>query len=104
MFIAICKNFFGFGANPKVDVVFLTDDKKRRPVLAESAKSSKTVNDEIKDFLWGSFDPAGLPVYSGFSSVQGVVSIAIPRGKKLDHTGIKIELLGRVGMCYILLL
>jgi hypothetical protein len=38
-----------------------------------------------------------LPVYEGTESVSGKVDISIPSGKKVDHLGIKIEMLGFVG-------
>lgn len=37
-----------------------------------------------------------LPVYEGTEAVSGKVDIAIPGGKKVDHLGIKIEMLGFV--------
>lgn len=48
-----------------------------------------------------------LPVYEGTESVSGKVEISIPSGKKVDHLGIKIEMLGFVGerhrscYCYV---
>ena len=38
-----------------------------------------------------------LAVYEGTESVSGKVDITIPSGKKVDHLGIKIEMLGFVG-------
>lgn len=38
-----------------------------------------------------------LPVYEGTEIVSGKVDISIPSGKKVDHLGIKIEMLGFVG-------
>lgn len=38
-----------------------------------------------------------LPVYEGTEVVSGKVDITIPSGKKVDHLGIKIEMLGFVG-------
>ncbi len=36
-------------------------------------------------------------IYSGTESVSGSVDILVPPGKKIDHMGIKIEMIGHIG-------
>lgn len=38
-----------------------------------------------------------IPVYNGNESVGGKVDIIVPPGKKYDHQGIKIEMIGLIG-------
>lgn len=42
-------------------------------------------------------DPIDLPVYSGNENVSGVVDISLPPGKKIEHQGIRIEMIGQTG-------
>lgn len=44
--------------------------------------------------------PVAVPVYTGTDKVEGTLSLTLPQGKKLDHLGIKVELIGRVEMFY----
>lgn len=39
-------------------------------------------------------------IYSGSDTIKGKVKVIIPSGKKLEHIGIKIELVGTIGKCY----
>ena len=38
-----------------------------------------------------------LTVYQGHESVQGICKVVVPSGKKVEHIGIKIELIGQIG-------
>jgi hypothetical protein len=33
-------------------------------------------------------------------SLNGVVEVAVPSGKKIEHLGVKIEMIGQIGKCY----
>jgi vacuolar protein sorting-associated protein 26 len=52
-------------------------------------------------------DPSSLaPIYSGQDPVTGTAEIVILPGKKVEHLGIKIELIGQIGIfiCAVLLI
>lgn len=38
-------------------------------------------------------------IYQGSEHVKGTVTVTVPPGKKLEHIGIKVELLGQIGTC-----
>ena len=38
-----------------------------------------------------------LPVYSGNENINGKIDIVVPAGKKIDHLGIKVEMIGHIG-------
>lgn len=38
-----------------------------------------------------------VPVYNGNESVSGKVDLIVPSGKKFEHLGIKIEMIGHIG-------
>lgn len=40
-----------------------------------------------------------LPIFMGPEDIRGIVSISTPPGKKIEHMGVKIELLGIIGAC-----
>ena len=40
-----------------------------------------------------------LPVFMGPEDIRGIVCIQTPPGKKIEHMGVKIELLGIIGAC-----
>jgi len=44
--------------------------------------------------------PQKIPVYTGEEAVNGTVSLVLPSGKKLEHEGIKLELVGEIGVVY----
>ena len=48
-------------------------------------------------------EPVELPLYNGNENVSGVVDISIPAGKKVDHQGVRIEMIGQTGMRYHIL-
>jgi hypothetical protein len=37
-------------------------------------------------------------VIQGKDAITGTVKVIVPAGKSLDHTGIKVELIGQIGM------
>jgi vacuolar protein sorting-associated protein 26 len=38
-----------------------------------------------------------VPLYQGVDTVSGVVVVNVNPGKKLEHVGIKVELVGQIG-------
>ena len=42
-------------------------------------------------------EPIELPVYSGQELVSGTVDISVPPGKKIEHQGVRIEMIGQTG-------
>lgn len=39
-----------------------------------------------------------LPLYNGDETVSGKVDVLIPAGKKFEHLGLKVEMIGHIGM------
>lgn len=75
---------FSFTTNPTVIITF-NDEAKR------AKKSMKVPGQE----------PVELPVYTGQENVSGVIDISIPAGKKIEHQGIRVEMIGQTGICLI---
>ena len=73
------QSFFGFG--PSAELLIELKDAASRDTV--------TVKDEN-----GTLTPMYL--FTGSDPVQGTLTVRIPRGKKLEHTGIKIELVGQI--------
>ena len=46
-------------------------------------------------------EPEEMPVYSGQESVAGTIDVIVPGGKKIDHLGVKIEMIGHIGEYHI---
>jgi vacuolar protein sorting-associated protein 26 len=72
---------FSFVTNPTITITFDGED----------ARAKKTMK------VQGG-DPITVPVYTGQELVNGVVDISVPPGKKIDHQGIRIEMIGQTGM------
>lgn len=77
-------SLFGFGSNPSVTVEVTGEGSRPRT----SVKSRGTGAE--KDFA----------VFAGDSPISGRVVVSVPPGKKLDHNGIRVELVGQVTMLY----
>lgn len=45
-------------------------------------------------------DPVELPLYNGQENVSGVVDISLPPGKKIEHQGIRIEMIGQTELYF----
>ncbi len=71
---------FSFSTNPTITINFNGQDTREK-------KLTKVQGQE----------PVELPVYSGQEVVSGVVDISIPPGKKVDHQGVRIEMIGQTG-------
>ena len=73
-------SFFGLGGPAAKVEIALDSDGDRKTIDVES--------DETKQELM---------IYSGDDKVSGTVKVIIPSGKKLEHLGIKVEVIGTVG-------
>ena len=70
-----------FGASPTVAFVFNGQQSRTRKLVKVPGG-----------------DPVDMLVYKGHESVSGTVEVAAPPGKKVEHQGIKIELIGQIEM------
>jgi vacuolar protein sorting-associated protein 26 len=82
-------NFLGFGPTPKIDIKFNrkaggTALSFRNPVKNWATEENKGDTDD------------SLPVYQVMDPVDGQVRLTLPGGKKFEHGGIKVELIGQV--------
>lgn len=78
---------FSFTTNPTINIVF--DGQESKPKKAVKVPGQ---------------DPLEVPLYSGQDNVAGVVDISLPPGKKVEHQGIRIELIGQTGeLCSLFL-
>jgi hypothetical protein len=76
---------FGFGASASVEIVF--DGSEKRP--------KKTVKGATDGAEEQSFE-----IYQGHEPVSGTCKIVLPPGKKVEHLGIKIEMIGQIELFY----
>lgn len=74
------------GAVANIDIAFDGVKDRLKKEVPSSDKDSPTQS---------------LPVYEGSEVVSGKVEITIPSGKKVEHLGIKIEMLGFVGKLHV---
>jgi len=76
-------SFFGFGATCDVKIEFKDHEHRKRVAV-------KNENGELEE----------LYLFTGSDDVSGTVFVDIPKGKKIEHTGIKIELIGLIEYLY----
>jgi len=74
------QSFFGFGPTAEIEIVVKDADK--RPIV-----NMKTEENEL----------VPLPLYTGTDPIVGTMHIKVPKGKKIEHMGVKIELVGQIG-------
>ncbi len=74
------SSFFGFTTNPSVSILF--NGEKTRPV-----KKMKQLGQQAEEIV----------VYSGQETISGTIEVGVPIGKKIEHLGIKIEMIGQIG-------
>lgn len=72
---------FSFTTNPTITITF--DNQEAR-----AKKSFKLSDKETVD----------IPIYNGQENISGVVDVIVPPGKKIEHQGIRIEMIGQTGM------
>ena len=71
---------FSFTTNPTITITF--DNQESR-----AKKSFKLSDKETVD----------IPIYNGQENISGVVDVIVPPGKKIEHQGIRIEMIGQTG-------
>jgi len=76
-------SFFGFGSAASVTIKLNGQEEQKHAAVKNEAGEIET-----------------LPLFVGIETVAGTVSVALVKGKKLDHLGIKIELIGQVELLY----
>lgn len=69
-----------FSTNPTISINFNGQDKRQKKLVKVQGQ-----------------EPVELPVYYGQEMVSGVVDIAVPPGKKIEHQGVRIEMIGQTG-------
>ena len=47
-------------------------------------------------------DPKRLPIYTGDDDLSGTIDVKLSKGKKLEHLGIRVELIGHIGNLWFL--
>jgi len=77
------SGFFGFGSACDVDIEFKDQDKLQVVEMKNDA---------------GDLEPIYL--FQGRDPIVGQVHIKLPKGKKLEHIGMKIELIGQIELLY----
>lgn len=70
---------FGIGGTPVIEIKF--DGVETRKKVAVKSRDGKVEK---------------LPLYTGEDDISGTVDIYLNKMKKLDHSGIKVELIGRI--------
>jgi len=76
-------SFFGFGASADIKVEFKNQDKLQKV-------SIKNETGDLEDLF----------LFTGTDDIAGTVSVDIPKGKKIEHIGTKIELIGLIEYLY----
>ena len=77
-------SLFGFGPSATVQIKLEGEDarlKYEQPAGAGGA---------------GDGDGKGIVIYQGHEPVQGTVMVILPSGRKMDHLGIKVEMIGQI--------
>ena len=99
--MARLQSLFGFGPAATVEVKFnapkgLTPtDVKDDTKVEEDLVERPTRRVETMDGT----STEDLVIFAGSERVTGFVDVVVPAGKKLEHIGIKLELLGNIGAC-----
>jgi len=76
-------SFFGFGTTAEIKLEFKNQEALKKVAV-------KNENGDIEE----------LYLFTGSDDISGVANIDLPRGKKIEHTGIKIELIGLIEYLY----
>ncbi|CAK8684959.1 vacuolar protein sorting-associated protein 26B-like [Clavelina lepadiformis] len=76
-------NFFGYGAIESVEILLDGSDKRKK--VRHKVSDSKS---------------SEMCIYYDGETVSGAVSVNLKSGAKLDHKGIKVELIGQIEILY----
>ena len=74
---------FGFGPSATVQIKLEGEDARLKYVQPAGAGGA------------AGKDGKGIVIYQGHEPVQGTVMVILPSGRKLDHLGIKVEMIGQ---------
>lgn len=76
-------NFLGFGSSADIQILFKDEDSLPKVGIRTESK-------EVQQ----------LPMFKGKDTVAGTVTIDVKPGKKIEHMGVKIELIGQIEFTY----
>jgi len=91
-------SIFGFGTNVKLSIAL--EDPPSGVMKEIKQGSTSSTSDGPVPGPSDSEIVKKVPVYTSSEKVRGTVRAEIPQGKKVEHLGIKIELVGRIEMFY----
>ena len=77
---------FSFTTNPTITITFDNQDARAK-----------------KNFKLSDKETVEIPIYTGQENISGVVDVQVPAGKKIEHQGIRIEMIGQTGKSSLLL-
>eukprot|EP00744_Colponema_vietnamica_P006206 GILI01009021.1.p1 GENE.GILI01009021.1~~GILI01009021.1.p1 ORF type:complete len:298 (-),score=82.63 GILI01009021.1:138-1031(-) len=76
-------SLFGFGSGCTVSVDLANNESRKQVTVSRDGKTSER-----------------LPLFTDGEDIAGTVQVQLKPGKKLEHVGIKIELVGQIEMFY----
>eukprot|EP01031_Cornospumella_fuschlensis_P009178 gene9178-11277_t len=74
---------FSFTTNPIINIVLDGQESRAKKTLKVQGQ-----------------EPIEVPLYSGQENISGVVDISVPPGKKVEHQGIRVELIGQTELYF----
>lgn len=77
------SSIFSFSSSPTINITF--GDQDSRPKRTFKTPGQETV---------------AIPVYNGNEAISGKVDVIVPSGKKFEHLGIKVEMIGHIGIYF----
>ena len=78
-------SLFGFGPSAKVEIELAgkADGEKRKTIKVDGGADNTKME---------------LPIFTHGESIEGTVRVVLPPGKKLDHIGIRLEIIGIIDL------
>jgi len=76
-------SFFGFGSSCDIRIEFKNQDQLKKVTV-------KNENGDMEDLF----------LFTGHDTLEGTVFVDVPKQKKVEHIGIKIELIGMIEYLY----
>ena len=78
-------SLFGFGPSAKVEIELAQNEKEKRKTITVDGPEGAKLE---------------LPIFTQGESIEGKVRVVLPPGKKLDHIGIRLEVIGIIDLFY----
>jgi vacuolar protein sorting-associated protein 26 len=80
-------SLFGFGPSAKVEIELAgtADGEKRKTIKVDGGADNTKME---------------LPIFTHGESIEGTVRVVLPPGKKMDHIGIRLEIIGIIDLFY----